>query len=251
MYQHTSILFLIMMALLLGLRHGIDWDHIVAISDITSSVEEKRKGLLLGLLYILGHASVIIILGILSVALGVTLPGWVDSVMERVVGVTLVILGIWLLVSIMVHGHSFKMKSGRIFLIEQSIRLYNLIHDMIPHAHKHKEVNLMDGLDKRTAYIIGIIHGIGAETPTQVLLFVSAAGVGRGLVGITLVIVFVLGLMMANFFISYLSLKGFEVVEKKSNLRLVLGTITGVISLVVGILFLLNKATVLPVILGG
>ena len=40
-------------ALALGIRHGIDWDHIAAITDITStaassSVSEEREGWLLG-----------------------------------------------------------------------------------------------------------------------------------------------------------------------------------------------------------
>ena len=34
---------------------------------------------------------------------------------------------------------------------------------------------------RRTAFGVGMIHGVGAETPTQVLIFLAAAGAsGRG-----------------------------------------------------------------------
>ncbi len=252
MTQQLSGIFLFLLTLTLGLRHGIDWDHIAAIGDITNAAENKKQGIILGTFYILGHAAVIFILGFLSVVLGVTLPGWVDSAMERVIGVTLLLLGFWLLSSIIIHGHNFKMKSSRIFILEQSIKLYNFIHSLIPHTHSHKhKEELIQNIDKRAAFFVGTIHGIGAETPTQVLLFVSAAGVGRGLVGILLVFTFVFGLVVSNFVITLLSIKGLAIVKDNSLLRLCLGTATAVFSLIVGALFLLNKGNILPAILGG
>lgn len=250
-HQSPSV-FLYLLALTLGLRHGIDWDHIAAITDITGTSEKKGEAIILGMLYILGHASIIVLLGFLSVVLGVTLPTWVDKVMERVIGTTLILLGIWLLTSILLHGKNFRMKSSRIFLLEQSLKLFNWIHSLIPHHHhKHKQIALPDTVTKRSAFVIGTIHGIGAETPTQVLLFVTAAGVGKGLFGSLLVLIFVAGLITSNFIITLLSITGFAEVNQHPILRIGLGTITGVFSLIVGVLFLLNKAGVLPAILGG
>jgi len=53
---------LLITAFWFGFRHGIDWDHIAAISDITSSQEERRQSMLYGTLYALGHASVVFVL---------------------------------------------------------------------------------------------------------------------------------------------------------------------------------------------
>ena len=47
-----------------------------------------------------------------------------------------------------------------------------------------------------TAAAVGMIHGVGAETPTQVLLLVSAAGVGGTAMGLLLLAVFVAGLLI-------------------------------------------------------
>ena len=78
-------------AFLFGFRHGIDWDHIAAITDITGSQEDRRSALLFGTLYALGHALVVFVIGCLAIVLGERLPGGVDNVMERVVGVTLAV----------------------------------------------------------------------------------------------------------------------------------------------------------------
>ncbi|HYT77880.1 MAG TPA: hypothetical protein VEQ37_01190, partial [Actinomycetota bacterium] len=54
-------------AALFGFRHGIDWDHIAAITDITSSQEERRQALVFGTLYALGHALVVFMLGMIAI----------------------------------------------------------------------------------------------------------------------------------------------------------------------------------------
>ena len=41
---------------LFGFRHGIDWDHIAAITDITSSQDDRRQGVVFGTIYAAGHA---------------------------------------------------------------------------------------------------------------------------------------------------------------------------------------------------
>ncbi len=46
-------------------------------------------------LYALGHAGVVVVLGLAALTFGAVLPDWVDPVMERLVGVTLVGLGLW------------------------------------------------------------------------------------------------------------------------------------------------------------
>lgn len=139
---------LIFLGLALGLRHGIDWDHIAAITDITGSVvtteqaeqgdshsaevstgshtavaqrtlpkstrqrrQEARQGFLLSTMYALGHASVVVLLGLLALWASAILPDWIDPLMERIVGVTLILLGIWIFYSIWRYGRSFRLQS--------------------------------------------------------------------------------------------------------------------------------------------
>ena len=50
-----------------GFRHGIDWDHIAAITDITSSQEDRRRSILYGTLYVGGHAAIVFALGVIAI----------------------------------------------------------------------------------------------------------------------------------------------------------------------------------------
>ena len=57
-------------ALLLGLRHGFDWDHIAAIADLTGTAENRKRGMFLSLLYAVGHGVVVFALGVLAIIFG-------------------------------------------------------------------------------------------------------------------------------------------------------------------------------------
>lgn len=236
---------------LLGLRHGIDWDHIAAISDITGALDEKHKGFLLGTYYALGHAAVIIILGLAAVLLGINLPDWVDTFMEPIVGITLILLGIWLISSIIIQGKNYQMKSRWMLIFAGIKKLYYIIHQKISHKHTHPHLPKGEIYTGKAAFTIGLIHGIGAETPSQVLLFVTAAGAAGSLVGIILVFAFVLGLLISNSAIVVISVSGFMQIHKSSYLRIILGLLTAFFSLILGIMFIFHQTSFLPVLLGG
>src|SRR5258708_7617725 len=84
---------LLVTAVILGFRHGIDWDHIAAIMDIvgTASAEDlpvHARALALSSMYAIGHASVVAFLGLCALYFAAVLPTWVDPIMERLVGCT-------------------------------------------------------------------------------------------------------------------------------------------------------------------
>src|SRR6266581_322978 len=76
-----------------GFRHGIDWDHIAALTDITGSQDDTRSSMLFATFYALGHALVVFALGFAAIVFAERLPSAVDATMERFVGVTLLALG--------------------------------------------------------------------------------------------------------------------------------------------------------------
>lgn len=244
--HNTSFIFIL--AFLLGLRHGIDWDHIAAITDIVGSENDRKKSLFFGFLYIIGHATVIIIFGLLAVLVGVKLPRWIDNIMEPFVGLTLIILGIYLLYSIIRHKGNFQLRSRWLLIFRLLHKIIHYFKEKFGHKHEHKPLDYPEKYKHHTAFTIGVIHGIGAETPTQVLLFVTAAGVGGNLVGSLLVLTFVAGLVTSNTLISILGSSSYIKARKNSRIYIFLGVITGIFSLVVGALFLLNKSILLPVI---
>ncbi len=239
------------LAFLLGLRHGIDWDHIAAISDIAGTAVQKKGGFLFGFFYALGHALVIFVLGLAVIFIGIRVPAWVDRYMEPFVGITLIILGLWLFYSIFRHGKNFAFNSRWMILFKLINKVLDYIHKKIAHKHHVPHIHLPETYGKRTAFTVGFIHGIGAETPTQVMLFAAAAGGGGLLSGFGLLFAFITGLLLSNSLLVLISSRGFIGVQKNSTLYLVLGVVTALFSLFVGAMFLFHRSAYLPAILGG
>jgi hypothetical protein len=292
-------------AFLFGFRHGIDWDHIAAITDITSSQEDRREAMLFGTLYALGHALVVFVIGTAAILLGERLPDSIDTIMERLVGFTLVILGVFVFVSLIRHGREFRMRSrwmlvfsgtrslfrrarglwvarregaGGSYLEETASHALEPIHrhgdgglavavavaDDLPvsewhhghhgrpghHHHKHPEPDAFMNYGRRTAFVVGMVHGVGAETPTQVLIFLAAVGHGK-LLGELVLGVFLLGLLASNSVITLGSAFGFLKAAGSWTIYVTVAVLTGVFSLVIGLLFLFGEGRILPALFGG
>jgi cytochrome c biogenesis protein CcdA len=285
----------IVSAFLFGFRHGIDWDHIAAITDITSSQEERGRALEYGTIYALGHALVVFLIGVAAIVLGAKLPDGVDEVMERIVGITLILLGVYVFTALIRHGREFRMRSRWMLIfsgvqgavrkvrggsrreahdlepvhrhVEQDGSLSVAVAEDIPvsewhhghhgrpghHHHKHPEPGDQAFMNygRGTAFGVGMLHGVGAETPTQVVIFLTAAGAGGALAGILILVVFLIGLLTSNTLITFGSAFGFVTASKNWTLYVTVAVLTASASLIIGTLFLLGKGAVLPALFGG
>ncbi len=291
---------------LLGIRHGIDWDHIAAITDITSTtasadvaeaahegqhltasghshhhggelelrahdsgpgaatlapamaarprlertrfVSEQSHAIRLGTLYALGHGLVVVVLGLAALAFGALLPAWLDPLMGRIVGFTLVALGLWVLYSIYRYaraGESFRMRS-RWMLVFDGIRYSWRRFQARLHGHEHVEPLEMSSYGARTAFGVGMIHGIGAETGSQVLLIAAVGGASSAGLGVPMLTAFVVGLLLSNFAIVVVSSVGFVSSQARERVYVAFGGVAGLFSLVVGTIFLLGLNGGLP-----
>jgi len=201
---------LLLVGFLLGLRHGIDWDHIAALLDITSTQSESLNGFGMGLLYGLGHAMMVAVIGIVALLLGFSLPSWVDQMMEFIIGIMLILLGgygIWCLHR--VTDMRFRLVPRWAMMANAFIRLYDSIASKLKRKTVRHDALLKNGYGNTSSFAIGMIHGIGAETPTQMVLFIAAASAGLT-VGIGMLGFFILGLIIANSIVCALFILGYR-----------------------------------------
>lgn len=124
------------------------------------------------------------------------------------------------------------------------------------HVHRHRHIvpeppDPFTEYGGVTSFVIGMVHGVGAETPTQLILFSSAAGVSGSWPGMGLVITFVLGLLVGNLVLTALVSGGMAAGGRMPFLYMALGTATALISLWVGVAYLLGRPELLPGLLGG
>lgn len=227
----------------LGLRHGVDWDHIAAISDITASQKSRVRSIVMGLLYSVGHAAVVIILGLLAIWAGSTLPESVDPYMDALVGITLVLLGTWILLSLINNRGRLVLRS-RWMLVADLAR--NGYRKFAKRNNDEVEVRPRGSYGVASSTTVGAIHGIGAETGTQALLLASAAGATSAAAGSFLLVFFAIGLVASNLLITVASTFGWLGVNSQLAIQTALGVTIAGFSLAVGFLFLFQKADVLP-----
>src|SRR4051812_29904085 len=112
---------LVLTAFGFGFRHGIDWDHIAALTDITGSQDEGRRSMVLATMYALGHALVVLVLGVAAIVAAERLPSSIDGGMGRGVGATLLMPGVSVLVPLLRQGRDFRMQS-RWMLVFSGVR---------------------------------------------------------------------------------------------------------------------------------
>ncbi len=246
----TTLNLALLSAAVLGFKHGFDYDHIAAISDITSVEPSRAKGMRMGLVYVIGHASTVAVLGGAVILFQRSLPTRIDSWAERVVGFTLVLLGLYVLGTLFRKGESFVPRSRASILIDclrwiswQIRKLFN------PDAGR-KPGNGRENYDRKSIFLIGVIHGLGAETPSQLLLFLLAANLGgltRGFLGLA---VFLAGLLTMNTLMTASAVGIFGASAAKPRLMRFVVALTATYSLIVGAIFLFGSAAALPS-LGG
>ncbi|TMC50769.1 MAG: hypothetical protein E6J14_04210 [Chloroflexi bacterium] len=235
---------------LLGCRHGLDWDHITAIGDLSTqgsaAAGPRRRGLGLAVWYCLGHGLVIALLGAAVGVMGVGLPGGLDRIFESIVGGTLVALGMAVLWQLGRDREDYHF-TGRWRL------LIAVVRRAWARARRRGAAGqgALDDLGPRTAFAIGVLHGTGAETPTQVVLFASAGAAGNGGGAAVILLAFVAGLIVSDVGIAALWLRGLVGVARLPRLQLTLGALTGMSSLAVGGLFVAGRAATLPALFGG
>ncbi len=324
-------------ALALGIRHGIDWDHIAAITDITSTTAaaqdadeewltgepgvlltdeshhslatdrlgasaiaeaqrviettepiavgagtsqyapspptaaaqmmrsrpgssqhgwplpgflvEQRRALFLGTLYALGHGTVVTGLGLLAILASQFLPSWIDPIMERVVGGTLIFLAVYLFYSLYRFfrgGDEFRIRS-RWMLVFAGVRSgFNWLRARVRGEHQHEHVEAAQQYGVRTAYGVGLIHGIGAETGTQVLVIATAVGAGSRAMSVATLLAFVMGLLISNSAVTMVTTAGFVSASQRRAIYVAVGLLAAVFSLAIGLVFLSGAGINLP-----
>jgi high-affinity nickel-transport protein len=269
----AGVLALLGAALALGLRHGCEWHHLVAITDITGAAgsataagpdraRRPRVGVdsgAVGLatLYAVGHALVVLVLGAVALSSRALVPEWVAPATERLVGATLVALGaamLWSLVRYRRGGTGLPVKNRLAVLADAARglrRLWVALQRRLTgracgtgyHVHP---VGQYRRYGARAAFAVGVVHGLGAETGTQVLLIASVGGAADRALGAGLLLAFVAGMLLSNAALAFATSLGFLSGRHARTVYVVLAALTAAASLYVGACALLGLPNGLP-----
>jgi ABC-type nickel/cobalt efflux system permease component RcnA len=156
-------------ALLLGLRHASDPDHLAAVSTLIATDPEDgtRRAGRLGLAWGAGHALTLAAFGLPIVLLGAYLPGTVQHAAEAAVGLMIMFLAARLLLRWRRgHFHAHAHRHGDVE--------HRHLHPHVSHGHEHAhEPEVRLGRSPLQAFGIGLVHGTGGSAGVGVLLLAT------------------------------------------------------------------------------
>jgi hypothetical protein len=174
----TSLVLVVAVAILLGLRHATDPDHLAAVTTLLASTERRASDAAkLGLAWGAGHALTLFALGVPIVLYRAYLPETVQRAAETAIGFLIAGLAVWLLVrwrrgAFHAHAHDHGDRSHA--------HLHS--HSIEPHQHRSRT--------PLGAFAVGLLHGIGGSAGVGILLVSTIDGTALAIAGLGILAAF-------------------------------------------------------------
>ena len=195
---HPGLSFLLL-GFLLGVKHALDADHVVAVSTIATENRSLWRSCAIGFCWGVGHTAVLLAAGLVVLGLHRAIPHDAARLFEAGVGVMLVGLGLsvgWTLLRERVHVHAHTHEDGTGHLH---------VHSHLEghgHAHLHRyrleykslAVGMFHGLAGSAALLLFVLSTVRSLTEGMLYILVFGTGsiAGMVLLGAVLSVPFVL-----------------------------------------------------------
>lgn len=198
------------LGLLLGIRHALDADHLVAVTTIVSEYRNSLKGIWIGISWGLGHTTTLLLVGVIVLLFKLGLPERLALGFELAVGFLLIGLGLQVLwgmkekrlhwhahahaqeVHQHAHAHQESAKGGQHRRFTWSNLAYFLVAGISPGEH-HPSGTFADGIRpffRLKSYLVGLVHGLAGSA---VLMLLVLASIQTTWTGILYILLFGLG----------------------------------------------------------
>jgi ABC-type nickel/cobalt efflux system permease component RcnA len=227
-----SVLAVLSIGLLFGLKHATEVDHVVAVSTIVSQHKNVFHSALVGALWGIGHTASLLVIGVVVLTLRVAIPERVSGWLELGVAVMIICLGISALrrasrknADVHVHQHS---------------------HDGLSHTHVHfheKETRHEPAVNTRHSHavsrlgwkpvLIGMMHGLAGSGALTLLVLTQISSPWTGFLYVA---TFGFGSILGMLLMSGMIGLPFALASRKlTNLNQGIQTVAAVLSICFGI----------------
>jgi hypothetical protein len=154
----VTLLAVLALGFVLGMRHATDADHVVAVTTLVSRERSPRAAIALGALWGLGHSLTLLVVGGAIVVFGLVVPPRLGLSMELSVAVMLIILG-----TLNLTGAGERLRQGT------------------SHAHAHPSPDPASfttsalGVLRRgsRSVLIGVVHGLAGSAAVALLVLTT------------------------------------------------------------------------------
>jgi cytochrome c biogenesis protein CcdA len=161
-------------ALLLGMRHALDPDHLVAVSSMVAEERRLWPAARLGLIWGLGHMVPLALIGLPALLLGLRLPPAMEETVDLGVGLLLVALGV---------RTFLRLRRERVHFHEHAHGVHRHAHfhtHVHGRGHDHAHPSQVQGRGGLITLGIGMAHGLAGSGPAALLALTAAGSTWAG-----------------------------------------------------------------------
>ncbi len=215
---------------LLGMTHAVEADHLAAVATLASQSKSVRTSVRAGLLWGLGHMTMLVLVGGVALMVGTAIPDHLAALLETIVGVMLVALGLDALRRALrpargttgPHTHGF---------------LFGRNHD---HVSTHDVVHTHVGDTRWRPFVVGLVHGVAGSAALVVL---AAGAVHDAALGLGYVLLFGVGSAIGMGLVSLaFALPMHFAARRVPRFATVVSLATGLFSVAVGVYVIASSA---------
>jgi ABC-type nickel/cobalt efflux system permease component RcnA len=186
-----GLLAALVLGIILGLRHALDPDHLVAVSTIVGEYKNPLKSFWIGVSWGLGHTTTLFLIGIVIIGLRLSIPDRLALLLEFIVAIMLVALG------------------GQVIYKLRKKKVHQHVHSHEERAHQHfhfhAQAPVHTGRDhnaggvgrpflRKKSYFIGTVHGLAGSAALTLLVLAS---IDSPLAGMVYILLFGLGSVLS------------------------------------------------------
>ena len=165
-------------AIVWGAAHAIEPDHVAAVTTFVVRRPRPLQAAIYGARWALGHGAAIFVIGVLLLFIGREVPDSWTVMLDRLVGVAMVVLGSWSVATARaLHAHAHTHADG-------TTHTHLHLHATRPESHQHRHaataVGLLHGL-AGTGPAVALIPLISMRSPQQGALYLFLFGLGTAI----------------------------------------------------------------------
>ncbi|MGH7829369.1 MAG: sulfite exporter TauE/SafE family protein [Candidatus Binatia bacterium] len=180
--METSLYAAFGLGLILGIKHALDADHLIAVSTLVSEHQSLKWASLIGAFWGLGHTFTLLVVGLAVILLRLTIPPRVALALEFLVAAMLIFLGFNIL------WRSFQAERLHLHIHEHNPKRHTHFHEhgepQEDHAHTHPFSSM------RKPFFIGMVHGLAGSAALMLLVLST---IPSALAGLAYILIFGLG----------------------------------------------------------
>lgn len=178
----TSVIALLGLGLVFGLKHAMEVDHVVAVSTIVSEHRNLWRATLVGALWGIGHTVSLVVVGLLVLVFRIAIPETVANWLEF--GIALMIIGLGCLAlwrvfrkrgDVHVHEHTHDGRAHVHVHFHEPATAHRPVTKTPSHSHAISQVGLKP-------LVVGAMHGLAGSAALTLLVLSQIQSIGLGLV---------------------------------------------------------------------